>query len=93
MRVRQNTCSVITLSIGAHLGCVLNPLLFTLITHNCLPRYATNHTVKVPYDAKVVVLIRDDNDLDYREEVEQLVAWTRDNSLILNMDKKKRDHC
>ncbi|XP_015246952.1 PREDICTED: arf-GAP with dual PH domain-containing protein 1-like [Cyprinodon variegatus] len=35
----------------------------------------------------VVNLIRDDNDQDYREEVEQLVVWCRGNSLILNVEK------
>ncbi|KAI3363046.1 hypothetical protein L3Q82_011704, partial [Scortum barcoo] len=34
-------------------------------------------------------LIRDDNDLSYREEVEQLVRWCEVNNLILNVDKTK----
>ncbi|KAI3353892.1 hypothetical protein L3Q82_005099 [Scortum barcoo] len=38
---------------------------------------------------QVVGLIRDDNDLAYREEVEQLVRWCEGNNLILNVDKTK----
>ncbi|KAI3368085.1 hypothetical protein L3Q82_026903 [Scortum barcoo] len=33
--------------------------------------------------------IRDDNDLAYREEVEQLVRWCEGNNLILTVDKTK----
>lgn len=51
------------------------------MTHDCVPRSATNHIVKLANDTTVVGLIRDDNDLAYREEVEQLVGWCRDNSL------------
>lgn len=77
---------------SAHQGCFQRNIhysLFTLITHDCLPRCATNHIVKLADDTTVVGLIRDDNDLANREEVEQLMGWTRDNSLILNVDKTK----
>ncbi|KAI3366460.1 hypothetical protein L3Q82_000594 [Scortum barcoo] len=89
VRVGKNTSSVITLSTGSPQGCVLSPLLFTLMTHDCVPRSATNHIVKFADDTTVVGLIRDDNDLAYREEVEQLVRWCEGNNLILNADKTK----
>lgn len=59
------------------------------MTHDCVPRYATNHILKFTKYTTVVGLIRDDNDWAYREEVKQLVGWNRDNSLILNVDKTK----
>ncbi|KAI3357423.1 hypothetical protein L3Q82_015858, partial [Scortum barcoo] len=89
VRVGKNTSSVITLSTGSPQGCVLSPLLFILMTHDCVPRSATNHIVKFADDTTVVGLIRDDNDLAYREEVEQLVRWCEGNNLILNVDKTK----
>uniref|UniRef100_A0A3Q2ZZP0 Reverse transcriptase domain-containing protein n=1 Tax=Kryptolebias marmoratus TaxID=37003 RepID=A0A3Q2ZZP0_KRYMA len=89
VRIGQYTSDVINLSTGSPQGCVLSPLLFTLMTHDCAPRFATNHIVKFADDTMVVGLITDDNDLDYREEVEQLVVWCRENSLILNVDKTK----
>ncbi|KAI3374190.1 hypothetical protein L3Q82_006052 [Scortum barcoo] len=93
VRVSKNTSSVITLSTGSHRGCVLSPLLFTLMTHDCVPRSATNHIVKFADDTTVVGLIRDDNDLAYRprEEVEQLVRCCEGNNLILNVDDKTKE--
>lgn len=74
--VGQNSSSVITLSTGSPQGCVLSPLLFTLRTHDCVPRVATFATiVKLADDITVVGLIRDENNLAYREEVEPLGSW------------------
>lgn len=75
MWVGQNSSSVITLSTGSPQGCVLSPLLFTLRTHDCVPRVANNHIVKLADDITVVGFIRDDNNLAYREEVEPLGSW------------------
>lgn len=44
--------------------------------------------MKFADDTTVVGLIRDDS-LAYSMEVEQLVGWTRGNSLILNVVKRK----
>ncbi|XP_013924644.1 PREDICTED: ras-related C3 botulinum toxin substrate 3 [Thamnophis sirtalis] len=54
-------------------GCVLNLLLFTLMTHDCSIKSAMNHIVKYADDTTVVGLIRDDNEDAYREEVRALV--------------------
>ncbi|KAI3374115.1 hypothetical protein L3Q82_005930 [Scortum barcoo] len=81
VRVSKNTSSVITLSTGSPQGCVLSPLLFTLMTHDCVPRSATNHTGG-PHQR---------DDLAYREEVEQLVRWCEGNNLILNVDVKTKE--
>ena len=60
------------------------------MTHDCVPKVATNHIVKFADDIAVVGLIRGDNDLACREEVEQLVGWCTDNNnQILNVDKTK----
>ncbi|KAI3363941.1 hypothetical protein L3Q82_001546 [Scortum barcoo] len=67
------------------------PVALTPIMMKCFERLgsATNHIVKFADDTTVVGLIRDDNDLAYREEVEQLVRWCEGNNLILNVDKTK----
>ncbi|KAL7856384.1 hypothetical protein AOLI_G00199880 [Acnodon oligacanthus] len=68
VQVGNNISSVIPLSTGSPQGCVLSPLVFTLMTHDCSAWSTTNHIVKFADDTTVVALIQDDNDLHYREE-------------------------
>ncbi|KAK0155262.1 putative RNA-directed DNA polymerase from transposon BS [Merluccius polli] len=82
VRVGRNTSSVISLSTGSPQGCVLSPLLFTLMTHDCRARFSTNTSL-------MVGLIRDNNELAYREEVKHLVDLCDTNNLILNVNKTK----
>lgn len=89
VKVGNNTSSVISLSTGSPQGCVLSPLLFTMMTHDCCARYSTNHIIKYADDTTVVGLISDNNELAYREEVKHLVRWCDTNNLILNVDKTR----
>ncbi len=89
VRVGNNFSNVITLSTGSPQGCVLSPLLFTLMTHDCRARSTTNHIVKFADNTTVVGLIQDNDELAYREEVSHLVDWCRTNNLVLNLDKTK----
>ncbi|KAF7641225.1 hypothetical protein LDENG_00288370, partial [Lucifuga dentata] len=70
-------------------GCVLSPLLFTLLTHDCTARFSSNHIIKFADDTTVVSLINNDNDTLYREEVKQLTRWCNNNNLSLNVEKTK----
>lgn len=89
VRVGNNTSSVISLNTGSPQGCVLSPLLFTLMTHDCRPRYSSNHILKYADDTTVVGLIQDNNELASREEVQHLLDWCKLNNLVLNVDKTK----
>ncbi len=57
VRVGHNTSSTTTLSTGAPQGCVLSPLLFTLLTHDCTAKFSSNHIIKFADDTTVVGLI------------------------------------
>ncbi|KAL7887641.1 hypothetical protein AOLI_G00053620 [Acnodon oligacanthus] len=70
-------------------GCVLSPLLFTLLTHNCSAKYSSNHIIKFADGTTVVGLISENDESAYREEVQQLTDWCRANNLSLNVDKTK----
>ncbi len=50
VRVGHNTSSTTTLSTGAPQGCVLSPLLFTLLTHDCTAKFSSNHIIKFADD-------------------------------------------
>ncbi len=46
VRVGHNTSSTTTLSTGAPQGCVLSPLLFTLLTHDCTAKFTAKSISK-----------------------------------------------
>lgn len=89
VQVGRNISRTITLNTGAPQGCVLSLLLFTLLTHDCVPHYNTNHIVKFADDTTVVGLITGNDEANYRNEVNELVQWCGDNDLFLNVDKTK----
>ncbi|KAI2651673.1 hypothetical protein H4Q32_019814 [Labeo rohita] len=70
-------------------GCVLSPLLFTLLTHDCTPSHSSNLFIKFADDTTVVGLISKRDETDYRSEVSRLAEWCRDNNLSLNVEKTK----
>ena len=89
VRVGNNISSTLTLSTGAPQGCVLSPLLFTLLTHDCTTTHSTNHLVKFADDTTLVGLITKGDEAHYREEVDLLAKWCKDNNLLLNVSKTK----
>ncbi len=83
VRVGHNTSSTTTLSTGAPQGCVLSPLLFTLLTHDCTAKFSSNHIIKFADNITVVGLISNNDETPYREEVAQMVEWCGANNLSL----------
>ncbi len=80
--VGHNTSSTTTLSTGAPQGCVLSPLLFTLLTHDCTAKFSSNHIIKFADDTSVVGLISNNDEMHYREEVAQLAELCGDNNNV-----------
>ena len=69
VRVDNNTSATLILNTGAHLGCVLSPLLYSLFTHDCVAKHESNTIVKFADDTTVVGLITDNDETAYREGV------------------------
>ncbi|KAI5625328.1 gastrula zinc finger protein XlCGF28.1-like [Silurus asotus] len=88
VQIGNSISSTTTLSTGAPQGCVLSPLLFTLLTHDCAPTHSSNH-IKFADDTTVVGLISKNKESAYREEVQRLTAWCGANNLSLHVDKTK----
>ncbi len=89
VRVGHNTSSITTLSTGAPQGCVLSPLLFTLLTHDCTAKFNSKHIIKFADDTSVVGLLSNNDETHYRDEVAQLAEWCGANNLSLNVEKTK----
>ena len=68
---------------------MLSPLLYSLYTYDCKPRYDSNIIVKFADDTTVIGLISDDDESAYRDDVKQLVSWCASNDLVLNVSKTK----
>lgn len=81
--------SSITLNTGSPQGCVLSSLLYKLFTHDCRAPYDSNLIVKFADDTAVVGLITNEDEMAYRQEVEGLGLWCKENNLILNINKTK----
>ncbi|XP_062919526.1 uncharacterized protein LOC134354537 [Mobula hypostoma] len=89
IRIGSSISNTITLSTGAPLGCVLSPLLFTLLTHDCAATQSSNHIIKIADDTTMVGFISNNDESAYREEMQWLTDWCRANNLSLNVNKTK----
>ncbi|XP_059849380.1 uncharacterized protein LOC132407102 [Hypanus sabinus] len=70
VRIGSSISNTITMSTGPPpQGCVLSPLLFTLLTHDCAATHSSNHIIRFADDTTVVGLISNNDESAYREEV------------------------
>ena len=72
VRVGSNTSATLILNTGVPQWCVLSPFLCSLFTHDCIARHNSNTIIKFADDTTVLVLIMDNDETAYREEVRDL---------------------
>ena len=90
VKVGDNISTSLILNTGAPQGCVLSSLLYSLFTHDCMAKHASNSIIKFSDDTTVVGLITNDDETANREEVRALGVWCLENNLSLNVNKKRR---
>ena len=82
--IGNNTSSTIILNTGAPQGCVLSPLLYSLYTYDCAAKFPSNSIFKFADDTTVVGRISNNDETDYRNEIENLVNWCGKNNLSMS---------
>ena len=74
---------------GAPQGTVLSPFLFSIYTSECRALYDNCVIDKYADDTVLTGLITNDQDANYRQEIDNFVDWCDANHLILNASKTK----
>jgi hypothetical protein len=62
VRVDNNTSATLILNTGAPQGCVLSPLLYSLLTHDCMARQDSKTIITFADDTTVVGMITDNDE-------------------------------
>jgi len=88
IRAGKHTSRPLSLNTRSPQVCILNPLLYSLYTHDCVARFSSN-TINFVDDTVVVGLISSNDEKAYLEEVAKLSLWCQDNSLMPNVSKTK----
>ena len=65
VRLGNNTSATLILNTGAHQGCMLSPLLYSLFTHDCSARHDSNTIIEFSDALTVVGLITDNDETAY----------------------------
>lgn len=70
-------------------SCVLNPMLFTLFTHECTSTHSSNTIIKFADDMTIVGLTSGKDEKANRHELDHLTWWYGENNLVLNTSRPK----
>ena len=89
MKIGNNLSSSIILNTGTPQGCPISPKLYSIFTYDCKAMFCNNLIIKFADDTTVTGLITDNNEDNYRQEIDNIVQWCNSNNLFLNVKKTK----
>ena len=89
--VGGNTSTTLILNTRAPQECMLSPLRYSLLTHDCVARHDSNTIIKFADNTTLVGLITDNDETTYREKVRDLASWCQNNNLSLNVTKETKE--
>ncbi len=84
VRLGKISSRTLMISIGAPLGCVFSPLLFSLYTNDCTCKDPSVKLQKFADATTLIGLIQDGDESAYRQEDKELAVWCSLNNLELN---------
>ena len=87
VKIGNKLSSTITLSTGTPQGCPISPKLYSIFTFDCKSIHPGNLVIKYADDTTVTGLIHDNNEDNYRLEIDNIVDWCKNNNLFLNVKK------
>ena len=86
VKVNNSLSKPVILNTGAPQGCMLSPFLFTPFTNDCV---SGNQSVRVVKFSVDIGCVNNANESVYREDVQRLFGWCKNNNLVLNISKTK----
>ena len=89
VKVGPNISSTIIINTGTPQGCPVSPKLYSLFTFDCQAIFPGNTVIKFADDTTVTGLISENNESNYRNEIQNIVDWCNTNNLFLNVSKTK----
>ena len=89
VKIGKNVSSELTLNTGTPQGCPLSPKLYSIFTYDCCAQNDDSLLVKFADDTTNTGCISNNDESNYRSEVDSIVNWSQDNNLILNVSKTK----
>ena len=78
-----------TASTGSPQGYVLSPMIYSLFTYDCAYCHKSTQILKFADDTTVQGIITNEDESEYRDQVNKLINWCSENNLELNVNKTK----